>query len=66
MKSRENTILLVDDEDDILEIIETFKESGVKKVGPCHCSGDESQRLFADEYGKNFLHLGVGEKIIFP
>ncbi len=48
---------------EIREIIAHFKEAGVKKVGPCHCSGDEAQKLFEEEYGKDFVRVGVGRRI---
>jgi 7,8-dihydropterin-6-yl-methyl-4-(beta-D-ribofuranosyl)aminobenzene 5'-phosphate synthase len=50
-------------EAEIMEIIETFRGFGVKKVGPCHCSGEDARRLFAREYGKDFIRLGAGKKV---
>ena len=48
---------------EIREIIAHFREAGVKKVGPCHCSGDEARKLFKEEYGKDFVRIGVGRRI---
>lgn len=48
---------------EIQEIIDQFRASGVKKVGPCHCSGDEARRLFAEEFKKDFIEIGVGKEI---
>ncbi|MGB8953217.1 MAG: MBL fold metallo-hydrolase [Candidatus Aminicenantales bacterium] len=48
---------------EIKEIIAHFREAGVKEVGPCHCSGDEARRLFAEEYGTDFIEIGVGKRI---
>jgi 7,8-dihydropterin-6-yl-methyl-4-(beta-D-ribofuranosyl)aminobenzene 5'-phosphate synthase len=48
---------------EIREIIAHFREVGVKKVGPCHCSGDEARILFEEEYGKDFIQIGVGRRI---
>jgi len=48
---------------EIEEIIEKFRDLGVKKVGPCHCSGDEARRLFAEEYDDDFIKIGVGKKL---
>jgi 7,8-dihydropterin-6-yl-methyl-4-(beta-D-ribofuranosyl)aminobenzene 5'-phosphate synthase len=48
---------------EIKEIIDYFRASGVKKVGPCHCSGDEARRLFAKEYKENFIDICVGKEI---
>lgn len=50
-------------ENEINEIIDHFRKSGVKKVGPCHCSGDEARRLFAEEYKDDFIEIGVGKEI---
>jgi 7,8-dihydropterin-6-yl-methyl-4-(beta-D-ribofuranosyl)aminobenzene 5'-phosphate synthase len=48
---------------EIREIIAHFREAGVRKVGPCHCSGDEARKLFEMEYGKDFIQVGVGRRI---
>jgi 7,8-dihydropterin-6-yl-methyl-4-(beta-D-ribofuranosyl)aminobenzene 5'-phosphate synthase len=50
-------------ENEIEEIIDQFRVSGVKKVGPGHCSGDEARRLFAEEYKKDFIEIGAGKEI---
>ena len=50
-------------ESEIKEIIENFKGSGVHKVGPCHCTGDEARRLFFEEYESNFIETGAGKVI---
>lgn len=48
---------------EINEIIEYFRDSGVEKAGPCHCTGDEARRLFAEEYKEDFIEIGVGKEI---
>jgi 7,8-dihydropterin-6-yl-methyl-4-(beta-D-ribofuranosyl)aminobenzene 5'-phosphate synthase len=48
----------------IQEIIETLQDEGVAKAGPCHCSGEDARRLFARAFGKNYLDLGVGRRIV--
>jgi len=48
----------------IEEIISFFRGIGIKKVAPCHCSGDEARKLFAREYGEDFISIGVGKEII--
>ena len=50
-------------ESEIREIIDYFRASGVKKVGPCHCSGDEARRLFAEEYKDDYIKIGAGKEI---
>lgn len=48
---------------EIQEIIDQFRALEVKKVGPCHCSGDEARRLFAEEYEDDFIDIGAGKEI---
>jgi len=48
---------------EIKEIIRKFRDSGIKKVGPGHCSGDEARALFHEEYKEDFVEIGVGKKI---
>ena len=48
---------------EIQERIDQFRASAVKKVGPCHCSGDEARKLFAEEYKKDFMEIGAGKEI---
>jgi 7,8-dihydropterin-6-yl-methyl-4-(beta-D-ribofuranosyl)aminobenzene 5'-phosphate synthase len=48
---------------EIQEIIDQFRVSGVKKVGLGHCSGDEARRLFAEEYKKDFIEIVAGKEI---
>jgi len=45
-------------------IVEGLKEQNVKKIAPCHCSGDLARKLFDKTYEKDFILSGVGEKII--
>ena len=47
------------------EIIVTFRKLGVQQVGPCHCTGELARQTFKQEYGKDFLDVGVGRLIRF-
>ena len=47
------------------EIIVNFRKLGAQKAGPCHCTGALGRRLFKEEYGKDFLDVGVGRLIEF-
>ena len=51
-------------EAEIEEIAARFRALDVKKVGPCHCSGDVCNLIFAKEYQDDFLQVGVGKEII--
>lgn len=48
---------------DLKQIINAFREMDVEKVGPCHCSGDRCRELFEEEYGNDFVEVGVGKII---
>ena len=45
-------------------IIEDFRDYGVKQVGPSHCTGELAISMFADEYGDDFIEAGVGRVIV--
>ncbi len=45
------------------QVIRDFQQLGVEKAAPCHCSGDQTRRLFADAYGDDFIQVGVGKKL---
>lgn len=42
------------------DIVKSFRELGVKKAAPCHCSGDRTRELFKEEYKEDFISNGVG------
>jgi len=44
-------------------IVERFKNMGVEKVGPSHCSGKEAEDIFRGKYGKNFVPIRVGQTL---
>jgi 7,8-dihydropterin-6-yl-methyl-4-(beta-D-ribofuranosyl)aminobenzene 5'-phosphate synthase len=44
-------------------IIADFRDLRVRKVAPCHCTGDQAMQLFAKEYGSDFARVGVGRVI---
>jgi len=43
--------------------VKEFKELGVEKVAPSHCTGDLVREAFRREYGENFIEYGVGKII---
>jgi len=47
----------------IRSIIDSCLELGVAMVAPCHCSGDETRRMFKKEYGEEYIESGVGKTI---
>ncbi len=46
-------------------IVKEFKEIGVQKVSPLHCTGDECMRKFREEYGSDYIPNGTGKRISF-
>jgi len=42
--------LLETSKKELNDIISKFKQLNIKCVGPCHCSGDLTRRLFENEY----------------
>jgi 7,8-dihydropterin-6-yl-methyl-4-(beta-D-ribofuranosyl)aminobenzene 5'-phosphate synthase len=47
-------------------ILSEFRRLGVRKVAPCHCTGEQAIRLFHQEYGEDFIQAGVGKVIRVP
>ena len=47
----------------IKSIVKEMKEQGVKKVAPCHCSGDLARKQFKKIFGERFILSGVGKRI---
>ena len=47
----------------IQTIISSFMQLVVTKVAPCHCSGEETRKLFQEQYGKDYIEIGVGKRI---
>ena len=45
------------------DITKSFRELGVQKAVPCHCSGDRARELFKEEYREDFIENGVGKII---
>ncbi len=45
------------------KIISTFKQLGVRCVGPCHCSGHKARSLFEKHFGSSYINIGAGKVI---
>ncbi len=50
-------------EEQIEEIIQDFKDMGVRNVAPTHCTGDKAIEMFKEAYGDHFIEAGVGKEI---
>jgi 7,8-dihydropterin-6-yl-methyl-4-(beta-D-ribofuranosyl)aminobenzene 5'-phosphate synthase len=44
-------------------VVDSFRDLGVQKAAPCHCTGDEALDFFHEAYGYNFIEVGVGKEI---
>jgi 7,8-dihydropterin-6-yl-methyl-4-(beta-D-ribofuranosyl)aminobenzene 5'-phosphate synthase len=55
--------LLGNSPEKLIKIATTFKQLGVRHVGPCHCSGDLARQIFAEAYREYFIQVGVGKEI---
>jgi len=47
----------------INRIIRGIRREAVKKVAPCHCSGDLAREQFQKAYGEDFIPVGAGRII---
>jgi len=47
----------------IKEVITDFQRLGVRKVAPCHCTGDKAIALLREAYGEDFIQNGAGQVI---
>jgi 7,8-dihydropterin-6-yl-methyl-4-(beta-D-ribofuranosyl)aminobenzene 5'-phosphate synthase len=56
--------LLDSSETAIRNIIDKFRENGVRQIGATHCTGDKAIQMMKDVYKENFLEIGVGKKIV--
>jgi 7,8-dihydropterin-6-yl-methyl-4-(beta-D-ribofuranosyl)aminobenzene 5'-phosphate synthase len=49
----------------IEEVVTMFREEGVARVGPAHCTGDPAIAAFEKAYGDAFVEVGAGTRIAF-
>jgi len=49
--------------DQVKDIIKQFNEAGMEKCGATHCTGDKAIEIFKEEYGEDFVGMGVGRVI---
>ncbi len=50
-------------DNEVRQIISQFKNLGVKKCGPTHCTGDKAIALFKKAFGPNYIRMGVGKVV---
>ncbi|MBN2126526.1 MAG: MBL fold metallo-hydrolase, partial [Deltaproteobacteria bacterium] len=45
---------------EVRAIIRELKALGLERAGPCHCTGARAIELFREEFGRDFVPVGVG------
>ena len=50
------------DNQSIKEIMSKFRKEKIKKVAPCHCTGNLAISLFKEEYGDDLFLAVLGRK----
>jgi len=48
---------------EVKAIIAELKQLGVRRVAPCHCTGEEAIQQFKAEFGADFIPVGAGSLI---
>jgi 7,8-dihydropterin-6-yl-methyl-4-(beta-D-ribofuranosyl)aminobenzene 5'-phosphate synthase len=48
---------------DIIQIIALLKDIGVKKIAPCHCTGEYAMQLLQEEYKEDYIDVAAGSVI---
>lgn len=52
--------------DEIARTVEGLKCLGVRRVGPCHCTGDAAREALRQAFGDGWLDVGVGARWGLP
>lgn len=55
--------LLRHSDEQVRAIIQKFKELGVEKVCPTHCTGDDAIKLFKEAYKDDYIKTGTGKEL---
>ncbi len=50
-------------DEQVKEIIQEFKNLGVKQCSATHCTGDKAIAMFKEAFGENYVQMGVGRVI---
>ncbi len=50
----------------IQEIARALQAMGVRRAGPCHCSGDTAREVFAELFGDRYVDVHVGTRLTLP
>ncbi|MEW6104280.1 MAG: MBL fold metallo-hydrolase [bacterium] len=49
---------------EVIWIVNEFKNFGIEKVAPCHCTGDKAVKMFQQQFKDDFIEISAGSKIV--
>ncbi|MFP4469671.1 MAG: MBL fold metallo-hydrolase [Bacteroidales bacterium] len=52
-------------DEEVIDIIKTFRKYGVQKVVPGHCTGNRAKELLREVYNNDFIESGTGMSLLF-
>ena len=52
-------------EERLAKTVEAFRELGLRRIGPCHCTGDRAIRRFESEFPAEFFRCQTGSVLTF-
>ena len=58
--------LMEKSESEMEQIMGRIHSLGVRRVAPCHCTGEEQIQKFRQSYGERFIDVGVGALVSLP
>ena len=47
----------------MIAVAEELLQMGVKRIAPCHCTGDKNRQIFEDVFGPMFADARAGSVI---
>ena len=52
--------------EEIDDVIARLRKLGVRRAGPSHCSGEQTQEAMRETFGDDYIELGVGATVAIP
>jgi len=47
----------------VRKVIDDLRALGVRKIAPCHCTGDRACELLREAYGTGYIQIGAGARV---
>ncbi len=54
--------LFRDKKNEVAQLADRLKNSGIQKIGPCHCSGRLAKQIFKEVFQKDYLPVAAGQQ----